>query len=109
MYTPSKKYGMVKSKDYRRWLEINIPIIKEGLDKPTKFPIEIEITIFDGKGFSTKADIDNVNKALVDALVKAEIIPDDNTKYITSCQERFVSSWTRRSEAMTVLTYYEVE
>lgn len=109
MYTPSKKFGMVKSNDYRKWLEKNIPLIKNGLDKPDKFPISIEIVIFDGKGFSTKSDIDNVNKALVDALVKAEIIPDDNIRYITDCQERFVSSWTRHSEAMTVLTYYELE
>lgn len=100
---------MVKSNDYRKWLEKNIPLIKEGLDKPDKFPIAIEIVVFDGLGFSVKADIDNVNKALVDALVKAEIIPDDNTKYITECQERFVSSWSRKSEAMTVLTYYELE
>jgi Holliday junction resolvase RusA-like endonuclease len=109
MYTPSKKYGLVKSKHYRAWLELNIPLFKNGLDKPQKFPIEIEIKVVQGRGFTRKSDIDNCNKAIIDCLVKAEIIPDDSVNFIIRTEERFFPMFTNKSEAVTVITLIEEE
>jgi Holliday junction resolvase RusA-like endonuclease len=109
MYTPSKKYGIVKSKHYRAWLEQNIPLIRQGLDKAERFPIEVEIKVVQGRGFTRKSDIDNVNKAILDCLVKAEIIPDDNSNYVIRTEERFFPMFTNKSEAITVITYFEPE
>ena len=109
MYTPSKKYGMVKSTAYRKWIEKTVPLIRDGLDFPEKYPIEIEITVFCGRGFAEKSDIDNVIKSAVDSLVKAKIIPDDNIKYVTKCSARFMDFWTRKSEAYTVISYIELD
>ena len=109
MYTPSKKYGMVKSKHYRNWLELNIPLLKNGLDKPDNLPIEIEIKVVQGRGFTRKSDIDNINKAILDCLVKAEIIPDDNVNYVIRTEERFFPMFTNKSEAITMISYFEPE
>jgi Holliday junction resolvase RusA-like endonuclease len=107
MYTPSKKYGMVKSRHYKAWLELNIPLLREGLDKAEIFPIEVEIKVVQGRGFTRKSDIDNINKAIIDCLVKAEIIPDDNANYIIRTEERFFPMFTNKSEAITVISYFE--
>lgn len=109
MYSPSIKYGFVKSKKYRTWIEKNLPLIKNGLDKPEKYPIEVEITVMEGRDFHGKHDIDNVNKAIIDLLVKSEIIPDDNTKYIISCKERFMPFPSHKVEALTTIRYIEPE
>jgi len=108
MYTPSKKYGMVKSQKYREWISLNLPRIK-NIQKPTKFPIEIEIIVVEGRGFTTKSDIDNIIKAICDLLVKAEIIPDDNTKFISKCEARFLPFFSTKSEATTVINIFEQE
>ena len=107
MYTLSKKYGLVKSTAYRNWIALNLPLVKEGLDKAEKFPLEVEITIVEGYGFHDKADIDNTGKALLDLLTRAEIIPDDNIKFIIRCQEKFMSWHNKKSQAITYLKYIE--
>jgi len=100
---------MVKSRHYREWLELNIPLLKAGLTKPKNFPVEIEIKVVQGRGFTRKSDIDNCNKAIIDCLVKAEILPDDNVNYIIRTEERFFPMFTNKSEAVTVITIIEVE
>jgi Holliday junction resolvase RusA-like endonuclease len=100
---------MVKSRHYREWLELNIPLLKTGLTKPKNFPVEIEIKVVQGRGFTRKSDIDNCNKAIIDCLVKAEILPDDNVNYIIRTEERFFPMFTNKSEAVTVITIIEVE
>jgi Holliday junction resolvase RusA-like endonuclease len=110
MYTPSKKFGFVKSKFYRRWIEKNLPIVEENLDKVENFPIEIEIKVIEGYGFTDKSDIQNYNKAVVDLLVRAKIIPDDCVKYVTRCEEKFMPFWnSKKSEAITHITYIETD
>ena len=107
MYTPSKKYGLVKSKKYRQWIDTNLPLVKNGLDKATQFPVKIKIIIMEGYGFTDRSDIDNVIKSAIDLLVKAEIIPDDNIKYIKQCEAEFMAFWTKKSEAITCIRYIE--
>lgn len=98
---------MVKTKHYNNWIKRNLPLVINGLDKAERFPIEIEIKVVGGFGFTDKNDIDNINKACVDILVKANIIPDDNVKYIIRCEERFFPFPGGGSEAITVLSYFE--
>ena len=107
MYSPSKKYGFVKSKAYRKWIERNLPLVIDGLDKAEKFPIHIVIKVVEGYGFSDKSDIDNCNKAVVDILKTAGIIPDDKIKYVRKCEEEFMPFGSKRSEAITHITYFE--
>lgn len=110
MYAPSIKYGMVKTRVYKNWLELNLPLFKEGFKKVENFPIEIEIVVMEGYGFNDKSDIDNINKSLVDCLVKAEIIPDDNIKYVVRCEEKFMPFWnSKKSSAITQITIIEPE
>jgi Holliday junction resolvase RusA-like endonuclease len=105
MYSPSKKYGLVKSKKYRAWIETNLPLIKEGLDKAEHFPIEIEIKVCGGRNFNNKNDIDNVVKPIVDLLVKAEILPDDSTQFVSECKTRYFHF--SRGEVLTIISYVE--
>jgi Holliday junction resolvase RusA-like endonuclease len=108
MYVPSKKYGMVKSTKYRNWIEKNLPVAQET-KKPTKFPVEIQVVIVEGKGFSDKNDIDNVLKSICDLLVKANVLPDDSTKYISKCEAKYIKFYSTRSEAITVINILEPE
>ena len=40
-----------------------------------------------------KCDADNIIKPLVDLLVRAEIVPDDKTRYINSVKVRYLQGF----------------
>jgi len=84
MYTPVAKGKMVKSKKYRNWIELNTPILKENLIPAAKLPIDVEILIMADVYWKMKCDSDNIIKPIVDLLVRAEIVPDDKTRFINS-------------------------
>jgi len=105
MYTPSKKYGMVKSTAYRKWIALNTPLITDNLDKAERFPIEIDIKICGGREFTNKSDLDNCLKSSQDLLVRCDIIPDDSIKYVTKCNLQFFPF--SRGEALTIISYTE--
>ena len=105
MYTPSKKFGMVKSSKYRNWIEKNLPIVRENLDKAEFFPIDITIKVCGGRDFNDKNDIDNCIKSAIDLLVKAEILPDDSTKYIHEVSARYFHF--SGGEVITIISYNE--
>lgn len=108
MYTPSVKYGMVKSRKYKAWINHNITQF-ESLNKPTKFPVEIEICVFGGRGFGKTADVDNIIKPIGDLLVKAQILPDDNHNYVERYNVRFMDFWHQKGDATTVITIFQTE
>ena len=105
MYTPSKKYGMVKSAKYRNWIAKNIPLVQNGLDKVEFFPVEIEIKVCGGRDFTNKSDIDNTIKSAVDLLVKAEILPEDSLEYVQRTSARHFPF--SGGESLTIISYLE--
>lgn len=108
MYAPSKRFGMVKTKKYRNWIEHNLDKITQ-IDKPQSFPIKIYIQVFSGIGFTEASDVDNIIKPITDLLVRAEIIPDDNIKYVHRSEVVFMDFWSRKGEATTVITLIELD
>ena len=93
MYTPVAKGKMVKSKKYRNWIELNTPILKENLIPATKLPIDVEILIMADVYWKMKCDSDNIIKPIVDLLVRAEIVPDDKTRFINSVKVRYLQGF----------------
>lgn len=89
MYTPVAKGKMIKSKKYRNWISLNTPILKENLLPATKLPIDVEILIMADIFWKMKCDSDNIIKPIVDLLVRAEIVPDDKTRFINSVKVRY--------------------
>ncbi len=107
MYAPSQRFGMVKTQKYRKWIEFNLPKMS-GLSKPASFPIKIYIQVFSGVGFTEHSDIDNIIKPITDLLVRAEILPDDNIKYVHKSEVAFMDFWSKKGEATTVITLIEL-
>jgi Holliday junction resolvase RusA-like endonuclease len=93
MYTPVAKGKMVKSKKYRKWIDLNTPILKENLLPATKLPIDVEILIMADVFWKMKCDSDNIIKPIVDLLVRAEIVPDDKTRFINSVKVRYLQGF----------------
>jgi Holliday junction resolvase RusA-like endonuclease len=93
MYTPVAKGKMVKSKKYKGWIEANTPILKNNLLPAAKFPIDVEILIMADVWWKMKSDADNIIKPIVDLLVRAEIIPDDKTRYVNSVKVRYLQGF----------------
>jgi Holliday junction resolvase RusA-like endonuclease len=54
------------------------------------FPINLEIMILANHLWRMKHDSDNLVKPLIDLLVKAEIIPDDTSRYIENINVRYL-------------------
>ena len=93
MYAPVARGKMVKSKKYNDWIEKNILIIKDNLLPATQFPIDVEILIMADYKWKLKCDADNIIKPLVDLLVRAEIIPDDTSRYVESVKVRYLQGF----------------
>ena len=93
MYAPVARGKMVKSKKYNDWIEKNISIIKNNLLPATNYPIEIEILILADLQWKLKCDPDNIVKPIVDLLVRAEIIPDDTSRFVESVKVRYLQGF----------------
>lgn len=106
MYVPVGRGQLVKSKKYRDWLDKNLPIIKESLSSPEKYPIEIQLTIFSNDSWVKKNDIDNLIKPTIDLLVKSNILPDDSCQYIENVNIRHV--WMTGCPTLSI-SYYSVD
>ena len=93
MYAPIARGKMVKSKKYNDWIDKNISIIKDNLLPATNYPIEIEILILADLQWKLKCDPDNIVKPIVDLLVRAEIIPDDTSRFVESVKVRYLQGF----------------
>lgn len=106
MYTPIARGKLIKSKKYRSWIEKNTPIIKDNLLPANKFPIEVEILIMADFQWKMKSDPDNIVKPIVDLLVRAEIVPDDTSRFIESVKVRYLQGF---GPAVTCISYSIVD
>ena len=106
MYAPIARGKMVKSKKYIDWIEKNVVIIKNNLLPATQFPIDVEILIMADYRWKLKCDSDNIIKPLIDLLVRAEIVPDDKTRFINSVKVRYLQGF---GNPVTCISYSIVE
>lgn len=93
MYAPIARGQMVKSKKYNDWIEKHTPIIKERMEPANKFPIDVDILIMADWNWKYKNDTDNLIKPIVDLLKRADIIPDDTTRFINSVKVRYLQGF----------------
>jgi len=106
MYAPVAKGKMVKSKKYNDWINNNINTIKENLIPATQFPIEVEILVMADYKWKLKCDTDNIIKPIVDLLVRAEIVPDDTSRFIESVKVRYLQGF---GSPVTCISYSIVD
>lgn len=106
MYAPVAKGKMVKSKKYRDWIDKNVSLIKDSLIPANKFPIEVEILVMADYKWKMKCDTDNIVKPIVDLLVRAEIVPDDTSRFIESVKVRYLQGF---GSPVTCISYSVVE
>lgn len=90
MYVPIARGKMVKSKKYNAWIDKNIQIMSEEMAPVKKFPVNIELLVMANHLWRQKNDMDNLAKPLIDLLVKAEIVPDDSSRYIENVHIRYL-------------------
>ena len=93
MYAPIAKGQLVKSKKYNAWIEKHTPILKETMEPAKVFPIDVDILVMADLNWKYKNDTDNLIKPIVDLLKRAEIIPDDTTRYVNSVKIRYLQGF----------------
>jgi len=106
MYSPIARGKMVKSKKYNDWINANVSIIKDNLLPANKFPIEVEILVMADYKWKLKCDTDNIVKPIVDLLVRAEIVPDDTSRFIESVKVRYLQGF---GSPVTCISYSIVD
>jgi Holliday junction resolvase RusA-like endonuclease len=93
MYVPIAKGQLIKSKKYNAWIEKHTPILKETMEPAQDFPIDVDILIMADWNWKYKNDTDNLIMPIVDLLKRAEIIPDDTTRYVNSVKIRYLQGF----------------
>lgn len=106
MYAPVAKGKMVKSKKYKDWIDKNVSLIKDTLIPAKQFPIEVEILVMADYKWKMKCDTDNIVKPIVDLLVRAEIVPDDTSRFIESVKVRYLQGF---GSPITCISYSYVD
>lgn len=111
MYAPVARGQMRRTKKYNMWIEKNQPIIEIGMSPATNFPISVFVKVIGGSGFNsmTKNDVDNLKKPICDLLVRANIIPDDEKKYISHVEIDYLPGPSSKGEPLTLIRYEEPE
>jgi len=104
MYAPSARGQMVKSKKYNAWIEKHTPILKETMEPAIEFPIDVDILIMADWTWKYKNDTDNLIKPIVDLLKRAEIIPDDTTRYVNSVKVRYLQGFKQPTICISYMT-----
>jgi Holliday junction resolvase RusA-like endonuclease len=86
--TKSAKVRLIKSSQYDGWLAPAVFLLRAGL--PTfRGRVAVRLTIRGGKEFSTRRDLDNCLKAVLDALRYAGRIEDDTVKTVRACSVEY--------------------
>ena len=106
MYAPVARGKMVKSKKYNEWIDKNVSIVKDSLLPAKEFPIEVEILIMADSQWKMRCDSDNIIKPIVDLLVRAEIVPDDTSRFIESVKVRYLQGF---GSPITCISYSIVD
>lgn len=106
MYAPIARGKMMKSKKYNDWISKNVSIIKDNLLPANKFPIEVEILVLADSQWKMRCDSDNIVKPIVDLLVRAEIVPDDTSRFIESIKVRYLQGF---GAPVTCISYTTVD
>jgi Holliday junction resolvase RusA-like endonuclease len=104
MYAPIARGQMVKSKKYNAWIEKHTPILKESMQPANEFPIDVDILIMADWTWKYKNDTDNLIKPIVDLLKRAEIIPDDTTRYVNSVKVRYLQGFKQPTICISYMT-----
>lgn len=104
MYAPIARGRMVKSKKYNAWIEKHTPILKERMQPANEFPIDVDILIMADWTWKYKNDTDNLIKPIVDLLKRAEIIPDDTTRYVNSVKVRYLQGFKQPTICISYVT-----
>jgi Holliday junction resolvase RusA-like endonuclease len=75
---------MLRSPEYQSWLEAAVLLLRVGMRPAMRFPIRLSIEIIGGSGFPVTRDLDNTIKAIQDAMVHAERLPNDDVRHVSS-------------------------
>lgn len=84
--TKNKKRPRAKTDAYRKWIDSADDTIAK-LKPPTKFPCEVVLRC--GVKIHGARDIANIEKAIIDALVRQGVIPKDSIKYVSDVVIRY--------------------
>lgn len=81
-----------KSKKYKQWMDHHIALFQSKLSPVSTYPVTINITIMEGKNLHNNMDIDNVIQPIINALVRANILVDDQKKYVQHINVSYIPS-----------------
>lgn len=100
--------GVFKSRRYKAWIEENLPNVKRSMRAARRFPVEVSITVVQGRDWGPHCDIDNAAKAIVDLLTRAQVLPDDSGRYVSRVHITYMPL-SARGAAVTRIEYVEPE
>jgi Holliday junction resolvase RusA-like endonuclease len=95
---------VVRSKAYRSWRDLAVVAMRLGVQRAVSYPVAVRIEVLGGRGWTRTRDLDNVAKAVLDALVASERIVDDSTAYVRAVLMEYVPPASPRAPASCVVT-----
>lgn len=88
MFLNVRGKGRIKSENYRKWETEAGWMIRA--QRPRKFTVPVAVTVELCPPNNRAFDLDNKNKALLDLLVKHQVIIDDKHQWVRSVMIRIV-------------------
>lgn len=75
------KWGSYLPANYRDWKDTTVGLIRNKIQPLTGDNFSVDVVLW-GK-HSRRGDLDNILGSIMDALVQADILPNDNAKIVT--------------------------
>jgi Holliday junction resolvase RusA-like endonuclease len=99
---------MVKSRAYRKWLDVACVLLRTKLNRVRSYPIAITVHVVQGSGMNRGRDLDNFIKPTLDAMRAAQVLAGDNLTRIDRLTLVYVpKDWA--GAASVVITIEEPE
>lgn len=103
IWRKSRNGGMHRSQNYARWIA-ETRLVLNQLQPLEDGAYAVVIAIHGGIGWRSNRDIDNVPKGILDAMVLAGILPDDNCEIIRRIIIEYKPADDRKSKAFCSVT-----
>jgi Holliday junction resolvase RusA-like endonuclease len=75
-----------RTKEYNAWSELAVPLLAT-IRPPKEFPVEVVVRVT-GK-LNVQRDLDNLMKPLLDALVSAGVLAEDDVRHVTGLDAKY--------------------
>lgn len=107
--TAAGRVVVYRATAYAAWMEAEALALRLAGARPVPAPVRVAVVVHGGKGFRVNRDLNNCSKALLDLLVRAGVVADDDVRHVVEESYRYLPPASARAAARCVVSVETAE